>query len=136
MTENTIKTYEAFIKEHHSDKIFDCVERAYSLWDKQHRGIDGVKFLTFMKEKGLTDEDLWIPLAAGVLKVWLKNEDLYYDRSVYYNKICVLTSSVSPFGEVNYELKITLSPCLPNSVEEYIREQKEKTFSYTIEMPK
>ena len=136
MTENTIKTYEAFIKEHHSDKIFDCVERAFSLWDKQHRGIDDVKFLTFMKEKGLTDEDLWIPLAAGVLKVWLKNEDLYYDRSVYYNKICVLTSSVSPYGEVNYELKITLNPCLPNSVEEYIREQKEKTFSYTIEMPK
>ena len=132
MTENTIKTYEAFIKEHHSDKIFDCVERAYSLWDKQHRGIDNVKFLTFMKEKGLTDEDLWIPLAAGVLKVWLKNEDLYYDRSVYYNKICVLTSSVSPFGEVSYELKITLNPCLPNSIEEYIKEQKEKTLSYTI----
>ena len=31
---------------------------------------------------------------------------------------------------------MTLSPCLPNSVEEYIKEQKEKTLSYTIEMPK
>lgn len=72
MTENTIKTYEAFIKNHHTDKIFDCVERAYSLWNRQHRGIDDVKFLTFMKEKGITDDDLWIPLAAGMLKVWIK----------------------------------------------------------------
>lgn len=132
MTENTIKTYEAFIKKHHSDKIFDCVEKAYSLWDKQHRGVDDVKFLTFMKEKGITDEDLWIPLAANMLKVWVKNEDLYYDRSIYYNKICELTSTKSPIGEVSYELKVTLNSCLPNSIEEYIKEQKEKKLSYNI----
>lgn len=133
MTENTIKTYEAFIKNHHSDQIFNCVERAYSMWSKQHKGIDDVKFLTFMKEKGITDEDLWIPLAAGMLKVWLKNEDLYYDRSVYYNKICgLITDEKNLFGEVSYEIKVTLNPCLPNSIEEYIKEQKEKMLSYTI----
>ena len=132
MTENTIKTYEAFIRNHHSDKIFDCVERAYSMWNRQHRGVDDVKFLTFMKEKGITDDDLWIPLAAGMLKVWIKNEDLYYDRSVYYNQISGLIGSKNPFGEVSYEIKVTLNPCLPNSIEEYIKEQKEKTLSYNL----
>lgn len=132
MTKNTIKTYEAFIRNHHSDKIFDCVEKAYSLWDEQHKGVDDVKFLTFMKEKGITDQDLWVAMAAGMLKVWLKKEDLYYDRTVYYNKIEGLIGDKNPFGEVYYEMKVSLSPCLPNSIEEYIKEQKEKTASYFI----
>lgn len=126
MTDRTIQTYEAFIRNHHDDKTFDCIERCYSMWDFLHRNKDDVKFITFMKEKGLTDFNLYACMAIGMLKPWVNKEDLYYERSVYYQVLPHLSvSRVNEFGEVDIQTHIRINTgTLPATVEEYIELQK------------
>lgn len=126
MTNETIKVYEAFIRNHHDDKIFDSIEKCYSMWNFLHRNKDDVKFLTFMKEKGLTDFNIYAGMAIGVLVPWLKKEDLFYDREVYYQVLPHLSiNRVNEFGEVDIQTYIHVNTgTLPATVEEYIELKK------------
>ena len=126
MLDKTIKAYEAFIRNHHDDRTFDCIEKCYSMWDFLYRNKDDVKFLAFMKEKGLTDFNIYAGMAIGMLKPWLKKEDLFYDRNVYYQVLPRLNlNTVNDFGEVIITTRINVNTAaLPDTVEEYLSLKK------------
>ena len=122
MTERTMKYYQSFIRNHHDDSTFQCIEKCYRLWYYLHCKADDVKLLTFMKECGLTDENIYTGLAIGILSPWIKKKDLYFDSDKYYKIVNLDELNIlNRFGEVATEIKVYVNlDTLPKTVEEYL----------------
>lgn len=136
MTRSTIEYFEA----HHSDDILNAIDKAYRIWYRDEFKKDDddttkLSFLHFLLERCFfTNKDIYTLLALKVLNVWFKKNDLYYDGNKHFELQRISPNIKSNFGNAYLNIKVELSPNLPETVEEYITEQTTLKAKYVTEV--